>query len=213
MCWLLTALTRVRASDLFICMDLLVLSPTPSVPALRGRPSPWVHPVCDSLDFLCRLLWAALLGGLIAWLVLDTSKHPEQLISLAGFCVLVLFLFACSKHHSAVGVSGAPLTGVASAPLPSPDGPLLELPGRSSWAELVTSWGDELVGWMKPQSHLNALLLAVQPRAPQCCFHLGFYHVPHSESDPGTQHQHHAYWCRVGLIHPKSALDELGRSD
>ncbi|XP_068026376.1 sodium/nucleoside cotransporter 2-like [Melanerpes formicivorus] len=48
------------------------------------------------------LLWAALLGGLIAWLVLDTSKNPEQLISLAGFCFLVLFLFAFSEHHSAV---------------------------------------------------------------------------------------------------------------
>ncbi|KFV72836.1 Sodium/nucleoside cotransporter 2, partial [Dryobates pubescens] len=47
-------------------------------------------------------LWAALLGGLIAWLVLDTSKNPEQLISLAGFCFLVLFLFAFSKHHGAV---------------------------------------------------------------------------------------------------------------
>ncbi|NXF97739.1 S28A1 protein, partial [Eubucco bourcierii] len=48
------------------------------------------------------LLWAALLGGLIAWLVLDTSRNPQQLISLAGFCFLVLFLFACSKHHGAV---------------------------------------------------------------------------------------------------------------
>uniref|UniRef100_A0A8B9Z7J7 Sodium/nucleoside cotransporter n=1 Tax=Buteo japonicus TaxID=224669 RepID=A0A8B9Z7J7_9AVES len=53
-------------------------------------------------DFLCRLLWVALLGGLITWLVLDTSRNPEQLISLAGFCFLVLFLFACSKHHGAV---------------------------------------------------------------------------------------------------------------
>ncbi|NXS70250.1 S28A1 protein, partial [Pandion haliaetus] len=48
------------------------------------------------------LLWVALLGGLITWLALDTSRNPEQLISLAGFCFLVLFLFACSKHHGAV---------------------------------------------------------------------------------------------------------------
>ncbi|NXX15787.1 S28A2 protein, partial [Podargus strigoides] len=48
------------------------------------------------------LLWVAILGGLITWLALDTSRNPEQLISLAGFCFLVLFLFACSKHHSAV---------------------------------------------------------------------------------------------------------------
>uniref|UniRef100_A0A8C2SNI2 Sodium/nucleoside cotransporter n=1 Tax=Coturnix japonica TaxID=93934 RepID=A0A8C2SNI2_COTJA len=39
---------------------------------------------------------------LVTWLSLDTAKNPEQLISLAGFCVLVLFLFAFSKHHSAV---------------------------------------------------------------------------------------------------------------
>ncbi|NXK79618.1 S28A1 protein, partial [Amazona guildingii] len=48
------------------------------------------------------LLWVALLGGLVIWLALDTARNPEQLISLAGFCFLVLFLFACSKHHSAV---------------------------------------------------------------------------------------------------------------
>ncbi|XP_051484583.1 sodium/nucleoside cotransporter 1-like [Apus apus] len=55
-----------------------------------------------SWPWLRWLLWVALLGGLIAWLALDTSRNPEQLISLAGFCFLVLFLFACSKHHSAV---------------------------------------------------------------------------------------------------------------
>ncbi|XP_065498290.1 sodium/nucleoside cotransporter 1-like [Caloenas nicobarica] len=55
-----------------------------------------------SWPWLKWLLWVALLGGLIAWLALDTSRNPEQLISLAGFCFLVLFLFACSKHHRAV---------------------------------------------------------------------------------------------------------------
>ncbi|NXG76854.1 S28A2 protein, partial [Baryphthengus martii] len=55
-----------------------------------------------SWPWLKWILWAALLGGLIAWLVLDTSRNPEQLISLGGFCFLVLFLFACSKHHGAV---------------------------------------------------------------------------------------------------------------
>uniref|UniRef100_A0A8C3NC59 Sodium/nucleoside cotransporter n=1 Tax=Geospiza parvula TaxID=87175 RepID=A0A8C3NC59_GEOPR len=49
-----------------------------------------------------KLLWVALLAGLIVWLVLDTGRNPEQLISLGGFCFLVLFLFACSKHHGAV---------------------------------------------------------------------------------------------------------------
>ncbi|NWH61171.1 S28A1 protein, partial [Geococcyx californianus] len=55
-----------------------------------------------SWPWLKWMLWMAILGGLILWLVLDTSRNPEQLISLAGFCFLVLFLFACSKHHSAV---------------------------------------------------------------------------------------------------------------
>lgn len=104
----------------------------------RGRVSVTVW------DFLCRLLWMALLGGLITWLALDTSRNPEQLISLAGFCFLVLFLFACSKHHGAVCVSGVAWPSVpsqdeatqhwgtsASFPLASPDGPVLELPGGS----------------------------------------------------------------------------------
>ncbi|XP_030313053.1 sodium/nucleoside cotransporter 2 isoform X2 [Calypte anna] len=55
-----------------------------------------------SWPWLKWLLWVALLGGLITWLALDTFKNPEQLISLGGFCFLVLFLFACSKHHGAV---------------------------------------------------------------------------------------------------------------
>ncbi|NXC76495.1 S28A2 protein, partial [Anhinga anhinga] len=48
------------------------------------------------------LLCVAHLVGLTVWLALDTSRNPEQFISLAGFCILVLFLFACSKHHDAV---------------------------------------------------------------------------------------------------------------
>lgn len=125
-------------------MDLTVASPAQLAPALHELLSPWGHPLCDIWDFLCRLLWMALLGGLITWLALDTARNPEQLISLAGFCFLVLFLFACSKHHGAVCVSGVawplvPLQEVAtqhwrrSAPFPlaSPNGPSLELPGGS----------------------------------------------------------------------------------
>uniref|UniRef100_A0A8C0IZH5 Sodium/nucleoside cotransporter n=1 Tax=Chelonoidis abingdonii TaxID=106734 RepID=A0A8C0IZH5_CHEAB len=52
--------------------------------------------------FPCRVFWLAVLVGLVTWLVLDTSKRPEQLISFAGLCAFVLFLFACSKHHAAV---------------------------------------------------------------------------------------------------------------
>ncbi|NXU59769.1 S28A1 protein, partial [Turnix velox] len=55
-----------------------------------------------SWPWLKWLVWLALLGGLVAWLALDTAKNPEQLISLAGFCFLVLFLFIFSKHHSKV---------------------------------------------------------------------------------------------------------------
>ncbi|NXS25617.1 S28A1 protein, partial [Mystacornis crossleyi] len=55
-----------------------------------------------SWQWLKWLLWVALLAGLIVWLALDTGKNPEQLISLGGFCFLVLLLFACSKHHGAV---------------------------------------------------------------------------------------------------------------
>ncbi|NWJ12237.1 S28A1 protein, partial [Crypturellus undulatus] len=55
-----------------------------------------------SWPWLKWVLYVVLLGGLIAWLVLDTGKNPKQLISFAGFCFLVLVLFACSKHHRAV---------------------------------------------------------------------------------------------------------------
>ncbi|XP_067412148.1 sodium/nucleoside cotransporter 1-like [Emydura macquarii macquarii] len=55
-----------------------------------------------SWPWLKWLFWLAVLVGLITWLVLDTSKRPEQLISFAGLCAFVLFLFACSKHHGAV---------------------------------------------------------------------------------------------------------------
>uniref|UniRef100_A0A663M4G9 Sodium/nucleoside cotransporter n=1 Tax=Athene cunicularia TaxID=194338 RepID=A0A663M4G9_ATHCN len=55
--------------------------------------------------FLKYWPWILVVGhvvGLIPWLILDSSRNPEQLISLAGFFFLVLFLFACSKHHGAV---------------------------------------------------------------------------------------------------------------
>ncbi|XP_042331579.1 sodium/nucleoside cotransporter 2 isoform X2 [Sceloporus undulatus] len=58
----------------------------------------------------CRRAWpwlkwvlcALILIGLITWLALDMSQRREQLVSLGGFAVLVLILFACSKHHRAV---------------------------------------------------------------------------------------------------------------
>uniref|UniRef100_A0A8D0EI44 Sodium/nucleoside cotransporter n=1 Tax=Strix occidentalis caurina TaxID=311401 RepID=A0A8D0EI44_STROC len=61
-----------------------------------------LSPAWKFWDFLCRLLVVGHVVGLIPWLILDSSRNPEQLISLAGFFFLVLFLFACSKHHGAV---------------------------------------------------------------------------------------------------------------
>ncbi|XP_066860016.1 sodium/nucleoside cotransporter 1-like isoform X1 [Anser cygnoides] len=55
-----------------------------------------------SWPWLKWLLSVVLLGGLVTWLALDTARNPEQLISLAGFCFILLFLFIFSKHHSAV---------------------------------------------------------------------------------------------------------------
>ncbi|KAF6079445.1 solute carrier family 28 member 1 [Phyllostomus discolor] len=49
-----------------------------------------------------RGLAAVALLGLVLWLILDTSRRPEQLVSFAGICVFVGILFACSKHHRAV---------------------------------------------------------------------------------------------------------------
>ncbi|XP_077173932.1 sodium/nucleoside cotransporter 2-like isoform X2 [Paroedura picta] len=48
------------------------------------------------------VLYLLILAGLISFLVLDVSRRKEQLVSLAGFCVLVLLLFLFSKHHAAV---------------------------------------------------------------------------------------------------------------
>ncbi|KAM4618250.1 sodium/nucleoside cotransporter 1 [Polymixia lowei] len=39
---------------------------------------------------------------LVVWLVLDTSKRPEQLIPFGGVCILVLLIFICSAHRTAV---------------------------------------------------------------------------------------------------------------
>uniref|UniRef100_A0AAQ5ZC38 Sodium/nucleoside cotransporter n=1 Tax=Amphiprion ocellaris TaxID=80972 RepID=A0AAQ5ZC38_AMPOC len=39
---------------------------------------------------------------LVVWLVLDTSKRPEQLISFGGVCAFVLLLFLFSAHRTAI---------------------------------------------------------------------------------------------------------------
>ncbi|XP_072551937.1 sodium/nucleoside cotransporter 1 [Salminus brasiliensis] len=41
-------------------------------------------------------------GLLVAWLVVDTSKRPEQLVSFGGVCLFILGLFIFSAHRNAV---------------------------------------------------------------------------------------------------------------
>ncbi|KAF5927315.1 hypothetical protein HPG69_017792 [Diceros bicornis minor] len=55
--------------------------------------------------WLKRGLALAAFLGLVLWLVLDTSRRPEQLVSFAGICVFISLLFACSKHHHAIFLS------------------------------------------------------------------------------------------------------------
>ncbi|XP_076130483.1 sodium/nucleoside cotransporter 1-like [Alosa pseudoharengus] len=42
------------------------------------------------------------LGLIVTWLAVDTSKRPEQLISLGGICMFVPVLFLTSAHRTAV---------------------------------------------------------------------------------------------------------------
>lgn len=56
---------------------------------------------------LFRVFTGVYVVGLILWLALDTAQRPEQLTSLAGIFLIILILFACSKHHSAVSFGDA----------------------------------------------------------------------------------------------------------
>uniref|UniRef100_A0A8B9RB03 Sodium/nucleoside cotransporter n=1 Tax=Astyanax mexicanus TaxID=7994 RepID=A0A8B9RB03_ASTMX len=56
-------------------------------------------PAVRSHNYNCLEL---VLGLLVAWLVVDTSKRPEQLISFGGVCLFILGLFLFSAHRSAV---------------------------------------------------------------------------------------------------------------
>lgn len=62
----------------------------------------WGSVVC-----VCRVFIVAVLGLLVTWLVLDTSKRPEQLISFGGICLFILLLFLLSAHKTAVSVPPA----------------------------------------------------------------------------------------------------------
>lgn len=41
---------------------------------------------------------------LVAWLALDTSKRPEQLVSFGGVCMFIMVIFLLSAHRAAVSV-------------------------------------------------------------------------------------------------------------
>lgn len=68
------------------------------------RPDDQLGGVCvwGGLLCNCRVFVVIILGLLVTWLVLDTSKRPEQLISFAGVCMFVLLLFLLSAHRTAV---------------------------------------------------------------------------------------------------------------
>lgn len=65
-----------------------------------GSPAP--KQTGGSLVGLCRVFIAVVLVLFVVWLVLDTSKRPEQLISFGGICVFILLLFILSAHRTAV---------------------------------------------------------------------------------------------------------------
>ncbi|XP_045669181.1 sodium/nucleoside cotransporter 1 isoform X5 [Ursus americanus] len=95
-----------RALALFVltCVGLTVLAHSLLKRLLGPRLLRCVEPLGHyhlGLWFERALALSAFLG-LVSWLVLDTSRQPEQLVSFAGICVLVSLLFACSKHHRSV---------------------------------------------------------------------------------------------------------------
>lgn len=49
-----------------------------------------------------RVFILAAVGLLVLWLVLDTSRRPEQLISFGGVCMFVVLVFLLSAHRTAV---------------------------------------------------------------------------------------------------------------
>ncbi|KAM9586172.1 sodium/nucleoside cotransporter 1 isoform 2-T2 [Trichechus inunguis] len=95
-----------RALALFVltCVVLTFMAYSLLKRLLGPKLMRWVKPLRNShlnLWFKRALALAALLG-LVLWLILDTFRRPEQLVSFAGVCMFILLLFACSKHHRAV---------------------------------------------------------------------------------------------------------------
>ncbi|XP_039988657.1 sodium/nucleoside cotransporter 1 [Xiphias gladius] len=56
----------------------------------------------SNLKWIKWVFILAVVALLVAWLVLDTSKRPEQLISFGGVCMFVVLEFLFSAHRTAV---------------------------------------------------------------------------------------------------------------
>ncbi|KAJ8340491.1 hypothetical protein SKAU_G00351240 [Synaphobranchus kaupii] len=55
-----------------------------------------------NLRWLKWVFILVVLGLLVTWLVVDTSKRPEQLISFGGVCMFVVLLYIFSAHRHAI---------------------------------------------------------------------------------------------------------------
>ncbi|KAM5291183.1 sodium/nucleoside cotransporter 1 isoform 2-T2 [Glossophaga mutica] len=95
---------RALALFVFTCVALVFLAYSLGKRLLGPRLLRCVKPLRNSRlnPWFKRGLAVAAVLGLILWLILDTSRRPEQLVSFAGICVFVSILFACSKHHRKV---------------------------------------------------------------------------------------------------------------
>ncbi|XP_031420308.1 sodium/nucleoside cotransporter 1 isoform X2 [Clupea harengus] len=56
----------------------------------------------NNLRWLKWVFILVVVGLLVAWLAVDTSKRPEQLISFGGICMFIVILFLSSAHRTAV---------------------------------------------------------------------------------------------------------------
>ncbi|KAL2093012.1 hypothetical protein ACEWY4_010324 [Coilia grayii] len=56
----------------------------------------------NNLRWIKWVFILVVVGLLVAWLAVDTSKRPEQLISFAGICMFIMGLFLFSAHRTAV---------------------------------------------------------------------------------------------------------------
>uniref|UniRef100_A0A8D2ZFJ6 Sodium/nucleoside cotransporter n=1 Tax=Scophthalmus maximus TaxID=52904 RepID=A0A8D2ZFJ6_SCOMX len=56
----------------------------------------------SNLKWIKWIFILAVVALLVVWLVIDTSKRPEQLISFGGVCIFILLVFIFSAHRTAV---------------------------------------------------------------------------------------------------------------